>query len=58
VRENEIRWTLVIGHPVEIEQTSDEKKNIEALTAKFTIAIEDFVKQYPTQWTWLNRRWE
>jgi KDO2-lipid IV(A) lauroyltransferase len=58
VRENEIRWTLVIGHPVEIEQTSDEKKNIEALTAKFTIAIEDFIRQRPTQWTWLNRRWE
>jgi len=58
MRENGIQWTLVIGHPVEIEKTSDEKKDIEALTAKFTRAIEDFVKQYPTQWTWLNRRWK
>jgi len=58
VRENGIQWTLVIGHPVEIEKTSDEKKNIEALTAKFTKAIEDFIRQHPTQWTWLNRRWK
>jgi len=58
LRENGIQWTLVIGHPVEIERTSDEKKDIEALTAKFTKAIEDSIRQYPTQWTWLNRRWK
>jgi len=58
LRENGIQWTLVIGPPVEIERTSDEKKDIEALTAKFTKAIEDFIRQYPSQWTWLNRRWK
>jgi len=58
LRRNRIQWTLVIGHPIEIERTSDEKKDIEALTAKFTKAIEDFIRQYPSQWTWLNRRWK
>jgi KDO2-lipid IV(A) lauroyltransferase len=58
LRKNRIQWTLVIGHPIEIERTSDEKKDIEALTAKFTKAIEDFIRQYPNQWTWLNRRWK
>jgi len=58
LRENRIRWTLVIGHPIEIEQTSDEKKDIETLTAKFTKVIEDSIRQTPTQWTWLNRRWK
>jgi KDO2-lipid IV(A) lauroyltransferase len=58
LRKNRIQWTLVIGHPIEIERTSDEKKDIEALTAKFTKAIEDFIRQYPSQWTWLNRRWK
>jgi Kdo2-lipid IVA lauroyltransferase/acyltransferase len=58
LRQNRIQWTLVIGHPIEIERTSDEKKDIEALTAKFTNAIEDFIRQYPNQWTWLNRRWK
>jgi KDO2-lipid IV(A) lauroyltransferase len=58
LRENRIQWTLMIGRPVEIERTSDEKRDIEALTAKFTKAIEDFIRQYPNQWTWLNRRWK
>jgi KDO2-lipid IV(A) lauroyltransferase len=58
LRENRIRWTLVIGHPIEIDRTSDEKKNIETLTAKFTKVIEDSIRQTPTQWTWLNRRWK
>jgi KDO2-lipid IV(A) lauroyltransferase len=58
IRENRIEWTLVIGHPIEIERTSDEKKDTELLTGKFTKAIEDSIKQYPSQWPWLNRRWK
>jgi KDO2-lipid IV(A) lauroyltransferase len=58
LRINRIQWTLVIGHPIEIERTTDEKKDIEALTAKFTEAIEHLIRQYPSQWTWLNRRWK
>jgi KDO2-lipid IV(A) lauroyltransferase len=58
LREDECRRTLVIGNPVEIERTLDEKKDIETLTAKFTKAIEEIVRQYPSQWAWLNRRWK
>ena len=58
LREDEYKRTLVIGNPVEIERTSDEKKDIETLTAKFTEAIEEMVREYPNQWAWLNRRWK
>jgi len=58
VREKGIPQTLFIGSPIEIELTSDEKKNTELLTAKFTKAIEDSIRQYPSQWPWLNRRWK
>ncbi len=58
VREKGVPHTLFIGSPIEIELTGDEKKDAELLTAKFTRAIEGIVKQYPSQWTWLNRRWE
>jgi KDO2-lipid IV(A) lauroyltransferase len=57
VREKGIPQILFIWSPVEIELTCDEKKDIELLTAKFTNVIEDIVKQYPSQWPWLNRRW-
>ncbi|OGQ13792.1 MAG: hypothetical protein A2026_10075 [Deltaproteobacteria bacterium RBG_19FT_COMBO_46_12] len=58
MREDRIRWTLVIGPPIQIERTSDEKKDIETLTIKFTQVIEDSIRQIPSQWTWLNRRWK
>lgn len=58
VREKGIPQTLFIGSPIEMELTSDEKKNTELLTAKFTKAIEDSIRQYPAQWPWLNRRWK
>ncbi len=58
VREAGIPRTLVIGSPVEIDRTSDEKRDTEQLTAKFTRVIEDIVRQYPGQWPWLNRRWK
>lgn len=58
VREKGIPQTLFIGSPIEMELTSDEKKNTELLTAKFTKTIEDSIRQYPSQWPWLNRRWK
>ena len=58
VREKGIPQTLFIGSPIELELTSDQKKDIEMLTAKFTKAIEDSIRQYPSQWPWLNRRWK
>jgi KDO2-lipid IV(A) lauroyltransferase len=57
IREKGIPQTLFIGSPITIERTSNEKKDTELLTAKFTKAIEDSIRQYPSQWPWLNRRW-
>jgi KDO2-lipid IV(A) lauroyltransferase len=58
LREGKFNRTLVIKSPIEIERTTDEKKDIERLTIRFTKAIEEMVRQYPSQWTWLNRRWK
>jgi KDO2-lipid IV(A) lauroyltransferase len=58
VRDDHFKRNLVIGNPIEIERTSDEKKDIETLTAKFTKVIEETVRQSPDQWAWLNRRWK
>ncbi len=58
VREKGIPKTLFIGSPIEMERTSDEKKDTERLIAKFTKVIEDSIRQYPSQWPWLNRRWK
>jgi KDO2-lipid IV(A) lauroyltransferase len=58
LRDDELNRTLVIKRPLPFERTKDEKKDIERLTHQFTKAIEDTVRQYPSQWAWLNRRWK
>jgi KDO2-lipid IV(A) lauroyltransferase len=58
LRGDGIKRTLVIGNPIEIERTSNEKMDVEMLTSKFTEAIEEAVRRYPSQWAWLNRRWK
>lgn len=58
LRENGIPQTLIIGNPINIERTFDDKKDAEMLTAKFTLVIEEAVRHYPSQWAWLNRRWK
>jgi KDO2-lipid IV(A) lauroyltransferase len=58
VREDHFKRTLVIGNPIEIERTSDQKKDIETLTARFTKVIEETIRESPDQWAWLNRRWK
>jgi KDO2-lipid IV(A) lauroyltransferase len=58
LRDDELNRTLVIKGPLQFEPTKDERRDIERLTYQFTKAIEETVRQYPTQWAWLNRRWK
>jgi KDO2-lipid IV(A) lauroyltransferase len=58
LRDDDLNRTLIIKRPLQFERTKDEKKDIERLTHQFTKTIEETVRQYPTQWAWLNRRWK
>jgi Kdo2-lipid IVA lauroyltransferase/acyltransferase len=58
LRTNGDQRTLIIGRPLEFERTSNEEEDVKRLTAAFTKAIEDVIRQYPDQWAWLNRRWK
>jgi Kdo2-lipid IVA lauroyltransferase/acyltransferase len=58
VREDAIRRRLIIKEPIRPQGTSDEQKEIEVLTARMTQVIEDAVREYPSQWAWINRRWK
>lgn len=58
LRDDDLNRTVVIKSPLQFERTTDEQKDIERLTHQFTNAIEETVRQYPSQWAWLNRRWK
>jgi len=39
-------------------RTGDGEADAMANTARFTAAIEAFVRRYPDQWLWVHRRWK
>ncbi len=43
---------------LELARTGDDAADVVANTARFTKAIEGYVRQYPEQWLWVHRRWK
>ncbi len=58
LREKGAPKRLIIRPPVAIERTSHLERDIETLTVAYTRVIEDIVRKFPDQWSWLNRRWK
>ncbi len=49
---------IEIDDELELVFTDDEKADRVLNTQKCSDAIEKFVRQYPTQWVWMHRRWK
>jgi KDO2-lipid IV(A) lauroyltransferase len=47
-----------IGPPIPLAETGDRAERIGVSTARFTAAIEDYVRRYPEQWFWVHDRWK
>jgi KDO2-lipid IV(A) lauroyltransferase len=56
--ESERRYVLRFGSPVELVRTAYLQSDIVANTARFTAAIEGYIRRYPDQWLWVHRRWK
>jgi KDO2-lipid IV(A) lauroyltransferase len=47
-----------VGAPIPPAETGDRAARIGVSTARFTAAIEAYVRQYPEQWFWVHDRWK
>jgi len=54
----EKRYVLHFGAEIAVTQSGDDERDIVENTARFTAAIEGFVRRYPDQWLWVHRRWK
>ena len=54
----EQKYVLRFGEEIPLVSTGDDEADALANTARFTSAIEDFVRRYPDQWLWVHRRWK
>jgi KDO2-lipid IV(A) lauroyltransferase len=44
--------------PVEVTDTGDRERDIDAVVARYTATIERWVRAYPEQYFWHHRRWK
>ena len=58
VRQPDDTHRVIIDPPLEHAPTGDRDADVRALTALFTGRIEHYIRSYPDQWWWLNRRWK
>jgi KDO2-lipid IV(A) lauroyltransferase len=49
---------LLIKEPLELVETGNIKKDVEANTQLFNHTLESIIREYPDQWFWVHRRWE
>lgn len=52
------KYVLHFGDEIPLVETADDDRDILENTARFTEAIEGFVRRYPEQWLWVHRRWK
>jgi KDO2-lipid IV(A) lauroyltransferase len=51
------RFRMKIYPPIEFTPSGDHDRDIHQLTIKITEAIEQMVRERPSQWLWIHRRW-
>jgi len=56
--EGEKKYVLHFGEEIAVVKTGDDEQDTLENTARFTGAIERFVRRYPDQWLWVHRRWK
>jgi Kdo2-lipid IVA lauroyltransferase/acyltransferase len=57
-REEEKKYVLEFGEPLELVRTGNDEQDIVTNTQICTTAIETWVRRFPEQWLWVHRRWK
>jgi KDO2-lipid IV(A) lauroyltransferase len=52
------KYRLRFEPAVAIARTGDEEADVIENTARFTRAIEDYIRAHPGQWLWVHKRWK
>jgi KDO2-lipid IV(A) lauroyltransferase len=56
--ESERQYVLHFFPEIALANTGDTEADTADNTARFTAVLEDAIRQYPSQWLWMHRRWK
>jgi Kdo2-lipid IVA lauroyltransferase/acyltransferase len=56
IRQKDNSQKIIIEPPVDVIDDEDQDKTIALLCQKFATIIEPYIKRYPTQWYWINKK--
>jgi KDO2-lipid IV(A) lauroyltransferase len=56
--ESERQYVLHFYPELALADTGDSEADTADNTARFTTVLEDAIRQYPSQWLWMHRRWK
>lgn len=56
--ENWTRHKLIIEEPLSLIRTGDISEDVARNTQLFQSVIERYVRRYPEQWLWMQKRWK
>jgi len=56
--EGQRAYRLRFEKAIELSRTEDEEADVQENTARFTGAIEKYIRAHPDQWLWVHKRWK
>jgi KDO2-lipid IV(A) lauroyltransferase len=56
--ERERQYVLRFGPELELADSGNSEADAASNTALFTAVIEETIREYPSQWLWMHRRWK
>ncbi len=57
VRKEDDNYKLIVKEQLRSGFAEDREKEIMDLTQKGTLFLEEIIREYPSQWVWMHRRW-
>jgi len=57
-RDRHHRHHICVRDCIDMEESGDRERDVTTMTAKCSMAIEEFIREHPEQWVWFHRRWK
>jgi KDO2-lipid IV(A) lauroyltransferase len=58
VHDNKERHRLIIEPEFKLEEAPDNNQTVLLNIQRLTNIIEDYIRRYPAEWSWIHRRWK